>query len=429
MQREILRNRQKLDNYHLNKLRFLLTDLEANNAYYKSRLQQAGVSSSISNLQDFTSRMPLTTREELLKDQIDNPPYGTNFTYPQEYYTRFHQTSTNSGVPLRWLDTVQDWQWIIDNWLLIYDVAEVRSSDRIFFPFSFGPFLGFWGAFEAGCKLGCLCIPGGGLRSPARLRMIIDNEVSVLCCTPTYALRLGIVAAEQGISLTTAKVRTIVVSGEPGGSVPATRKRIQEMWNGCKLFDQHGMTEVGPVSFQCPNSPGILHIIETSYFPEILDPKTGTPVEPGECGELVLTTLGRNGSPLLRYRTNDWVRLGKPGECGCGKAAMTLVGGILGRVDDMIPVRGINVCPSAVENIVRQVSEIRDYRVEIRTDRGLREMAIEIEVKKDAGDVEVIAKKLETLINNSLSLRVPVTVVPKGTIPSSEITLSHWVVA
>jgi phenylacetate-CoA ligase len=148
-------------------------------------------------------------------------------------------------------------------------------------------------------------------------------------------------------------VRRIIVAGEPGGGIPATRARIESLWPGAKLVDHHGMTEVGPASYECPQRPGLLHIIESAYFPEVIDRQTGEAVEPGSRGELVLTNLGRTGSPVLRYRTGDLVKLGPAERCPCGAWDMALEGGILGRCDDMVVVRGVNIFPSAVEEVVR----------------------------------------------------------------------------
>src|SRR5262249_37894170 len=154
---------------------------------------------SIASLADFKARVPFTVKQELVADQAACPPFGTNLTYPLDQYTRFSQTSGTSGAPLRWLDTTATWSWMVDNWVDVFRVSGVGSQDRVFFAFSFGPFLGFWTAFEAAGRLGCLCIPGGGLSSSARLRSMLDNQATVLCCTPTYALRLAEIAAQDGI--------------------------------------------------------------------------------------------------------------------------------------------------------------------------------------------------------------------------------------
>ena len=164
--------------------------------------------------------MPFTTKSELVADQSAHPPFGTNLTSPLARYTRFHQTSGTTGHPLRWLDTPESWSALVDNWVQIYAAAGVCAGDRVYYAFSFGPFVGFWLAFDAGQRIGALCIPGGGLSSAGRLRAIIENQATVLCCTPTYALRLAEAAREEGINLAESKVRVIIVAGEPGGSVP-----------------------------------------------------------------------------------------------------------------------------------------------------------------------------------------------------------------
>ncbi len=316
---------------------------------------------------------------------------------------------------------------MIGNWAHVYRAAGVGAEDRIFFAFSFGPFLGFWIAFECATRLGCLCIPSGGMRSAARLSAILDNGATVLCCTPTYAIHLAEVAAEEGIDLTQTKIRTIIVAGEPGGSIAATRAHIEELWNGATVVDHHGMTEVGPVSYGCPKRRGVLHIIESSYYAEVIDPESGRAVEPGGTGELVLTNLGRIGSPLLRYRTGDLVQRGAEERCECGSDDLALPGGILGRTDDMVVVRGVNVYPTAVEEILRAGGSIAEYRVEIRSARGLTELSIQVEPGAGVAGDPGLAQHIETALRNAFALRIPVSVVPCGSLPRYEMKANRWV--
>ena len=314
---------------------------------------------------------------------------------------------------------------MIDNWCDIFRAAGVSAADRIFFAFSFGPFIGFWLAFEAGEALGALSIPGGGLSSAARLRAIFTHDANVLCCTPTYALRLAEVAKEEGIDLAKSPVRTIVVAGEPGGSIPATRARLEEGWPGATVFDHHGMTEVGPVTYQCPAQAGVLHVLEEAYLPEIIHPETAVPVAAGETGELVLTTLGRHGSPLIRYRTGDLVTAAES-PCRCGHLDLALHGGILSRADDMVVVRGVNVYPSAVEEILRSAGGVAEYRVRISRDDALVEMSVEVE--PETGGDNALAKRLAKAFQESLALRVPVKLVEPGSLPRFELKAKRWVV-
>jgi len=425
MSRTPASSREELERVQLAKLRKLLTAVRPANAFYEAKLGQADVDAAIESLGAFHANCPFTTKPELAADHAAHPPFGSNLTFPVERYTRTHQTSGTSGAPMQWLDTPENWQWMIDNWCDIFRAAGVSDEDRIFFAFSFGPFIGFWLAFEAGEALGALSIPGGGLSSAARLRAIFSHDANVLCCTPTYALRLAEVAGEENIDLATSPVRTIVVAGEPGGSIPATRTRIEEAWPGATVFDHHGMTEVGPVTYQCPAQAGVLHVLEQAYLTEIIDPETTGPIATGGTGELVLTTLGRHGSPLIRYRTGDLVTAAEP-PCACGRLDLALRGGILGRADDMVVVRGVNVYPSAVEEIVRSDGGVAEYRVTISRNDALAEMSVEVE-PNDSGD-NGLAKRLAKAFHESLSLRVPVTLVEPGALPRFELKAKRWVV-
>ena len=419
-------NRRAIEVDQFNKLRSLLAVLSSN-PFYHRKLQAAGITSSLANLEDFSKRMPFTLKQELIDDQRENPPYGSNLTYSLDRYTRFSQTSATTGQPMRWLDATPDWEWMLNNWARVYQAAGVTSWDRIFFAFSFAPFLGFWTAFESAVRLGCMCIPGGGLSSAARLHMILENEVTVVCCAPTYALRLAEVAAQEKMEFSRGKVRIIIVAGEPGGSIPSTCAEIERRWLGARVVDHHGMTEIGPVSYGCPKRSGILHVIESSYIAEAIDFATGQAVPPNGTGELVLTNLGRTGSPLLRYRTGDLVQLTSDQPCTCGSYELGLQGGILGRTDDMVVVRGVNIYPSAVEEIIRSCSGVAEYRAFILSDRTLPELTIQVEASPDLPDPRALAERLEITLRSAFALRIPVSIVPSGTLPRFEMKARRWV--
>jgi phenylacetate-CoA ligase len=424
-------SREVIERSQLEELRSLLAELFPGNKFYTRKLEEAGITFDVASLEDFRARFPFTTKAELVEDQRAGPPFGTNLTYPQERYTRYHQTSGTTGAPLRWLDTPESWEGMLESWAEIFRVAGAQPTDRIFFAFSFGPFIGFWLAFESAARLGCLCVPGGGLSSAARLRAIVDNSITILCCTPTYALRLAEVAAEDKIDLTAARVRTIIVAGEPGGSMAAVRARLGELWAGARVFDHHGMTEVGPVTYECPARPGVLHVLESAHLAEVIEPETGRAVGAGATGELVLTTLARTGSPLLRYRTGDVVRCEGGREkgdvpCACGRYEMALEGGILGRTDDMVVVRGVNVYPSAVEEIVRGCGGVAEYQAVLSNERVLPELSLQIEASPDCADVRGLVRRLESDFETALALRVRITAVPAGSLPRFEMKARRW---
>lgn len=417
----------EIERGQLERLRRLLAEVAAGNAFYRPRLEAAGLLGGLDSLEQFRARMPFTTKAELVEDQLRHPPYGSNLSYEPHRYVRLHQTSGTSGQPLRWLDTAESWRELVDNWRRVFAAAGIGPGERVFFPFSFGPFLGFWTAFEAASASGALAIPGGGLSTKARLRVLLDNRATAVCCTPTYALRLAEAAAEEGVSLAAGgAVRKVVVAGEPGGGIPGVRARIAEAWGGAEVFDHHGMTEVGPVSYPNRRFPGVLHVIESGYLAEIVERDGDRPVPPGEVGELVLTTLGRAGSPLLRYRTGDLVRRSSRTAEELGSADLALEGGILARCDDMVVVRGVNLYPSAIDEVLRRFPEIGEYRVELRTDRAMTEIRIELEPWPNQ-PAEGLVQRVEEALRSSFQLRVPVDLADPGSLPRFELKAKRWV--
>jgi phenylacetate-CoA ligase len=393
----------------------LLAEIVPRNAFYAARLAGA-------DLTDFT-RLPFTTKADLLADQAANPPYGSVLTYPRERYCRLHQTSGTSGQPLRWLDTRESWDWMLGCWQRMFAMIGLRPDDRLFFAFSFGPFLGFWTAYDAASRSGRFCLPAGGMSSGARLRLLLDNQATIVFCTPTYALRLAEVAQTEGLDLAASAVRAIVVAGEPGGSIPATRARIESAW-GARVFDHSGMTEIGPAAIECQANPAGLHVLEENYIAEIIDPSSADPMPSGEIGELVLTNLGRTGSPLIRYRTGDLVRA-DPEPCPCGSPYLRLAGGILGRCDDMIHLRGNNVYPGALESLLRRFPEVAEYRVEVDESASLP--ALRIDVEPLNGSAAGLVERVDRAIRDELLFRAEVRLVAPGSLPRFEMKARRFV--
>jgi phenylacetate-CoA ligase len=421
-------DRSAIAKQQLAMLRDLIDAITPGNAFYAKRLEAAGITAAnLDSLEMFSAKMPFTTKQDLVEDQISNPPYGTTLSFPLGDYTRYHQTSGTTTSPIRWLDTPDSWQWMLENWGFVYEGAGIKADDVVMFTFSFGPFLGFWTAFECATQRGYRCLPGGGLSTEGRLRMLVANEATVLCCTPTYAIRLAEAAGEFDIDLTASKVRTVIVAGEPGGSVPAVRQRIESLWCGANVIDHHGMTEIGPVSYQTVDQPSMLHLIESSYYVEIVNPDTGVAVSPGEVGELVLTTLGRIGSPLLRYRTGDLVKQTSEPVTGIDRQDIALDGGILGRVDDMVVVRSVNVFPSAVEQVVRLFEGVGEYQVHVHESRAMTELTMKLEPAEDCDSPAALAERLQEKLRAALAIRVPVELVKPGTLPRFEMKAKRWV--
>lgn len=420
--------RQTLEARQLDQLRALVSELVPNNPFYAPRLVAAGLAEGVESLEHFSRSLSPTRKGELVDDQRLHAPWGSNLTYPISHYVRFHQTSGTTGRPLRWLDTAESWQAILDTWCRVLGVAGIGADDRVFFPFSFGPFLGFWTAFEAAQQLGAMVIPGGGMNSRARLEALLAAEATAMCCTPTYALRLAEVAAEEGIDLAGCRLRALFVAGEPGGSVPAVRRRLSRAWCGAAVFDHHGMTEVGPVSYPNPRFPELLHLDEEAFYAEVVDPDTDQPVALGEEGELLLTTLRRRGSPLLRYRTGDLVRLSSRSPEKTGQPHRALEGGILARVDDMVVVRGVNLYPQAIDRIVRGFEEVAEYRVTLDRRKAMVEVSLELEAPGLEGEGSAaLARRVEEALRTVFQLRIPVRRAETGSLPRFELKARRWV--
>jgi phenylacetate-CoA ligase len=411
------------------RLEQLLTTIDGRNAFYTRKLNEAAIRPTGLRCPDDLARLPVTTKTDLVSDQEAYPPWGTALNEPIERYTRYTQTSSTTGRPLRWLDTNESWQWMLDCWKAVYRAARVGSGDRIFFAFSFGPFLGFWTAFDAAWQIGAHAIPAGGMSSQQRLALIAAVAPTVVCCTPTYALRLAEVDGERPAGrrpLAESPVRAVIVAGEPGGSIPATRERIERAW-GARVFDQHGLTEVGPSSFECWESPGALHVNENEFVCEVVDPSTLEPIADGHSGELLLTNLGRTGSPVIRYRTGDVV-VRRTERCACGRTFARLEGGIIARTDDMVNIRGVNVYPAAIESVLRRFEEVVEFRSTVSRSGALRSLAVEVELTPSVTDPRVTTTSVTQGLREALGLTVPIQIVAPGTLPRFEMKARRFVV-
>ena len=401
----------------IEKLRSMFKKIYGHNRFYTEKFDSAGIDhETIQNVNDM-AKIPLTNKEELIKAQQYNPPFGSNATFPESAYSRFHQTSGTTGKPLRVLDTPESWEWWGRCWGFVLTGAGLTENDRLFVPFSFGPFIGFWAALEGARIINTMMIPGGGRDSLERLHLMKELGVTAICCTPTYALRLAEVAQEAEFDLNEIPLRISILSGEPGANVPATKTRVESVWN-VKSYDHAGASEVGAHSFECEIQPNGTHVNESEFIVEVLNPDTLEPVSEGEQGELIITNLGRIGFPVIRYRTGDLVRLNHE-PCKCGRTFPRFEGGVLGRVDDMVVVRGINVFPSAIENLIRRSDEVEEFRITVSTVKQMGHLSIELDLKKYA-DPENAKKDVYQQIRNELSLSSEIKVVPHGSLPRFE---------
>ncbi|HEX6306446.1 MAG TPA: AMP-binding protein [Anaerolineales bacterium] len=416
-------SRDQLRSLQLEKLQSMLEKIFGRNRFYTAKLKSAGIKPrDIQSLEDLPN-LPITTKSELVQAQADDPPFGTNATFSESAYTRIHQTSGTTGVPLRVIDTKESWRWWGQCWGYILSGAGLTAKDRFFVPFSFGPFIGFWAAVEGAKEVGAMMIPGGGRDSLQRIHLIFELGATAMCCTPTYALRLAEVARNAGIDLKDSPLRVTVHAGEPGANVPATKARIQAAW-GVKCFDHPGASEVGAHSFECEVQPGGTHLIESEFIAEVVDPRTGAGVKPGEIGELVITNLNRIGFPVIRYRTGDLVNLNLE-PCKCGRTFSRFEGGVLGRADDMVIVRGVNVFPGAIENLIRQFDLIDEFQVRVVPFREMYELEVQLELAQGT-DSYATQSAIESVISEALGLRPKIAIVPSGSLPRFELKAKRF---
>lgn len=240
----------------------------------------------------------------------------------------------------------------------------------------------------------------------------MNNRATVLLCTPSYALHLIEVAEEMDIDLRETAIEKIITAGEPGGSIQSIRKQIEDAW-GAVVYDHVGMTEMGAYGYGCAAKNG-LHVNDEQFIAEIIDPETGESVDANERGELVLTNLGRYGYPLIRYRTGDMV-INQPEGCTCGDSFTFLPGGLLGRADDMVVIRGVNIYPSSIESIIREFKAIKEFRIVYYTVEDMDQIKVQIET-----DNESIKDELYTLLRQRVGLRIDTEIVEKDTLPRFE---------
>jgi phenylacetate-CoA ligase len=413
-----LTSRESIAAHQFERLSRMLPIVLQSNEFYRRKLLDNGFS-TVGSLEEF-KKFPFTTKSELAEDQLSHPPYGSDLTFPLERYIRIHQTSGTTGKPMYWLDTEESWDWFAECWKTIFLAAGVKAEDRIYFAFSFGPFIGFWSGWEGARKVGAMAISGGGQSTIQRINAILDYRATVVVGTPTYALHMAAEARKAGIDLAKGShVRLTVHAGEPGASIPATKRSIEEAW-GAKCFDHPGATEVGAWGFECTTEPGGVHVNEAEFIAEVIDPQGGATVKEGERGELVMTNLGRVGSPVIRYRTGDLVQPSYL-PCPCGRPFLRLNGGVLGRVDDMLIVRGVNIFPSAIENIMREFAEIEEFKVETFARGELRELKLTLEPRADCAAIPFLDEKVARRFRDRLGLRPEVEIVATGTLPRFEL--------
>ena len=366
--------------------------------------------------------IPKIDKELIGKSQNKSPyPYGNSLCVPIEEVTEFHQTSGTTGYPLYQADSQTDWEWWAESWAYILWAQGYRPQDKVFIPFGYNQFIAFWAGHYAAEKIGCEVIPGGALNTKGRISKIKELLPTAIMGTPTNMLNMAETAlVKMSIDLSSLSVNKITCAGEPGASIPATKNRIEKAW-GAKVFDHAGATEIGAWSYECELQPGGLHINEAFFLVEIEDLETGKIInEPGKRGKMIITAFDRVSQPCIRYDSKDIIEWHDK-QCHCGRTFRMIKGGVIGRTDDLIKVKGVLLSPMTIENIVRSIDSLGDnYEVIVDNNGVTDKITLNVECFNNTRR-EYDIKKLKEVLQLKTNLNFDINAIRHGSLPRYEV--------
>jgi phenylacetate-CoA ligase len=388
--------REKIEQLHLKKFQEIFRWAYEHSKFYHKLYRDAGIEPDDIRTLDDIRRVPKTNKAMMRDIQGKDPyPYGDILCVPLKEVTAYRQTSGTTGQPVYQADTWQDWEYSTEAYAYALYAQGYRDHDRFFLPFGYNIFVAFWAAHCAAEKLGCEVIPGGVLNTEARILKMQELRATAMAATPTYVLGMAETARKMGIDPPKdLSIRKITVAGEPGGSVAATRKRMEEAW-GAKVYDQVGSTEIGHWGWECRHQAG-LHVNEAFFLVEIENINTGEPIkEPGKRGTMVVTSFNRKAQPCIRFDVKDIIQW-SPQQCECGRTFRLLDGGILGRADDITKVKGVLLAPMAIEEVVRSLPQLgNEYQVVVTKKGDIDDITLKVELLPEfKSDVEAVKARL-----------------------------------
>ncbi|MDP9106004.1 MAG: AMP-binding protein [Candidatus Eremiobacteraeota bacterium] len=421
--------RERIEAMQLEKLRALLHYAETNSPFYAARWKEAGIRAAGVDDLGALRRFPIVTKEDFERDQLAQPPFGTVPTTPPGEQMKLWHTSGTAGPARLWTETKEDWE----NGMYLYARSlfahGIRPGWRGFFAFGYPPFIGFWLAHYAAEMMGCQVVPKGTLPTEAWLRTLqrlSGSAPAFLCSTPTYAQRQLEAGAQNGIDAASLGLDVLTLAGEPGACVPATKAALERGWHAV-VHDIMGSTETsGPLLFTCEEQARLrepsCHANVDYFVLEVLDPATYEPRRDGEQGVLCVTALARTGMPAVRFLLNDYVRL-EWSACACGRTLPLVKGGIATRADDMLIVRGVNLYPALIENVVRGFESLAaEYVIE----RGASvRISLEALSNVDPAGYPALAQQVQRAVAAATSLTLPVDVHAPGSLARAETKSKH----
>ncbi len=396
--------RERLRELQLAKFKRIFSWTYEHSRFHRALYDDAGVTpADIRTFADIR-RVPKVEKSMMRDIQGKDPfPYGDALCVPLEEVSAFRQTSGTTGRPVYQPDTWQDWEWWAECWAYILWAQGYRPRDRVFIPFGYNIFVAFWAGHYAAEKLGCEVVPGGVLDTQARILKIRELRATAMMATPTYVLGMADTAKNKmGIDPAGLTIEKITCAGEPGASIPTTKRRMETAWNA-RVYDHAGATEIGAWSFECQAQPGGMHVNEAFFLVEIEDLQTGEIIEePGRRGKMVITALDRCAQPCVRFDAKDVIEWDERA-CECGRTFRLVKGGVVGRADDITKVKGVLLAPAAIEEVVRGIEGLgNEYEVVVDRPGDIDRITLKVELMPGA---EGRAAEIEARLKDQLRLK------------------------
>jgi phenylacetate-CoA ligase len=396
--------------------------------FHRGLYKKAGIKpEDIRSFDDIRS-IPMVEKSMMRHIQRKDPfPYGDALCVPLEEVSEFRQTSGTTGQPVYQPDTWQDWEWWADCWSFILWAQGYRPSDRVFIPFGYNIFVAFWAGHYGAEKIGAEVVPGGVLDTQARILKIQELKCSAMMATPTYVLGMADTARKMGIDPASLTITKITCAGEPGASIPTTKKRMEQAW-GARVYDHAGATEIGAWSYECTAQAGGLHVNEAFFLVEIQDVVTGEYIEePGRRGKMIITALDRHAQPCIRFDSKDIIEWSAE-PCPCGRSLRLIKGGVVGRADDITKVKGVLLSPSAIEEVVRGIEGLGDeYEVIVDKEGDIDRITLKVEIMRGQ---EGERKQIEARLKDQLRLKTNLGYILEfhgyGTLPRYEVKAKRF---
>ena len=419
---------EKLRELQFKKFKRIFTWAYEKSKFHRGLYDKAGIKPADIRTLDDVKRVPQVEKSMMRPIQRKDPfPYGDALCVPLEEVVIFRQTSGTTGQPVYQPDTWADWEWWSESWAHILYSQGYRRTDRVFLPFGYNIFVAFWAAHYAAEKIGCEVIPGGVLDTEARILKMQELWANAFMATPTYVLGIADTARKMGIDPTSIGIKKITCAGEPGASIPATKKRMEEAW-GAKVYDHAGATEIGAWGYECDEQPGGLHVNEGFFLVEIEDVETGAIIEePGKRGKMIITAFDRIAQPCVRFDSKDIIEWADY-NCACGRTYRIAKGGVVGRSDDITKVKGVLLAPSAIEEVVRSFAELSDeFEVTVTKKGDIDDIALKIEIKtENEGQKDAILNRLKDELRVKTNLGYKIEVHPFGTLPRYDVKAKRF---